>query len=80
MNRSSVSIVSNIAEGYERNSNKDFIRFLMIAKGSLAELRTQLEIAREIDYINEIIFDDLESRCNKIGAMLTKLIHSRRNF
>ena len=45
MNRSSVSIVSNIAEGYERNSNKDFIRFLMIAKGSLAELRTQLEIA-----------------------------------
>jgi four helix bundle protein len=78
--RSSVSIASNIAEGYERNSDKDFIRFLLIAKGSLAELRTQLEIAKEIDYINEMAFNDFEGRCNKIGAMLTKLIQSRRDF
>ncbi|MFN3480677.1 MAG: four helix bundle protein [Thermodesulfovibrionales bacterium] len=77
--RSSVSIASNIAEGYECNSDKDFIRFLMIAKGSLGELRTQLEIAKEIDYIDENLFNDFESRCNKIGAMLTKLIQSRRN-
>jgi len=75
--RSAVSIASNVAEGYERNSNKDFIRFLLIAKGSLAELRTQVEIAREISYINEEIFKNLEEHCNKIGAMLSKFIKSR---
>ncbi|BCB97056.1 four helix bundle protein [Dissulfurispira thermophila] len=78
LQRASVSIASNIAEGYERNSDKDFVRFIMFAKGSIAELRTQLEIAKEIGYIEETISDELESRCNKIGAMLTKLIHSRR--
>ena len=48
MNRAAVSIPSNIAEGSERNTNPDFIRFLHIAKGSSAELRTQLYIAEKI--------------------------------
>ena len=78
MQRASVSIASNIAEGYERNSNKDFVRFLFISKGSLSELRTQLEIANEIGYFGHDTFDILENRCNKIGAMLTKLIKSRK--
>jgi four helix bundle protein len=46
--RSAVSVPSNIAEGDERDSNRDSVRFLFIAKGPLAELRTQLEIARDI--------------------------------
>jgi four helix bundle protein len=75
--RAAVSVASNIAEGYERNSDKDFIRFLLIAKGSLAELRTQLEIAKEIVYISGEAFEKLEEHCNKIGAMLSKLIKSR---
>lgn len=75
--RAAVSIASNIAEGYERNSDKDFIRFLLIAKGSLSELRTQLEIAKEITYMNDETFEKLEEHCNKIGAMLSKLIKSR---
>ena len=75
--RAAVSIASNIAEGYERNSDKDFIRFLLIAKGSLAELRTQLEIAKEITYMNDETFEKLEEHCNKIGAMQSKLIKSR---
>ena len=75
--KSAVSIASNIAEGYERNSDKDFIRFLLIAKGSLSELRTQLEIAKEITYMNDETFEKLEEHCNKIGAMLSKLIKSR---
>jgi len=80
LQRSSISIASNIAEGYERNSHKDFIRFIMIAKGSIAELLTQLEIAREIGYIGEIEFNNFENKYNKIGAMLTKLIQSRRQY
>lgn len=78
MQRSAVSIASNIAEGYERNSDKEFIRFLMITKGSLSELRTQLEIAKDIQYVDQETFDLLEEKCNKIGSMLTKLIMARR--
>ena len=76
--RSAVSIPSNIAEGYERNSDKEFVRFLMIAKGSIAELRTQLEICMEIGYLDDEVFNTLEGQCNKIGAMTTMLIKSRR--
>ena len=54
--RAAVSVASNIAEGYERNSNKDFIRFLLISKGSLSELRTHLEIALEIGYLDGKVF------------------------
>ncbi|MCC6690003.1 MAG: four helix bundle protein [Bacteroidia bacterium] len=50
--RASVSVPSNIAEGYGRSSNKEFIRFLYISKGSLYELKTQLLIANEIGYIS----------------------------
>ena len=51
--RSAFSISSNIAEGFERNSNKQFVQFLRIAKGSCGELRSQLYIAREIGFIDE---------------------------
>jgi four helix bundle protein len=78
MQRAGVSIASNIAEGYERNSDKEFVRFLMIAKGSISELRTQLEIAKDINYVAQETFDPLEEKCNKIGSMLTKLIMARR--
>ncbi|GAB4483170.1 MAG: four helix bundle protein [Thermodesulfovibrionales bacterium] len=77
MQRAAVSIASNIAERYERNSDKEFIRFLMIAKGSVSELRTQLDIAREINYIAHEAYDQLEDKCNKIGSMLIKLIQAR---
>jgi four helix bundle protein len=61
--RAAVSVPSNIAEGDERGSNKDSIRFFFIAKGSLAELQTQLEIAHEIKYITQNVFNDLEQEC-----------------
>ena len=50
-----VSIPSNIAEGDERGSNRDCVRFFHIAKGSVAELRTQLEIAREVSLLDQAI-------------------------
>ncbi len=76
--RTAVSVASNIAEGYERNSNRDFIRFLLIAKGSLSELRTHLEIAVEIGYINGKAFEVIEEQCKKTTAMLVKLIKARK--
>jgi four helix bundle protein len=75
--KSAVSIPSNIAEGDERNTDKDSVRFFFISKGSLAELRTQLQIAFEIDYIEHDLFQELEDECISIGKMLGKLIQSR---
>ncbi len=72
--RAAVSVPSNTAEGYERNSPRDFVRFLNIAKGSIGELRTQIYIARELDYLEKEIFGDLLERSKEISAMLAGLI------
>ncbi len=72
--RSAVSIPSNIAEGCERETDKEFIRYLYIAKGSLGELITQLDIAKEIGYIGNDDFESQTEKCNKIGGMLGALI------
>lgn len=74
--RAAVSIPSNIAEGYERNSPRDFVRFLNIAKGSCGELRTQLYIAKELDYMDANSYGDLIERSKTISAMLHGLIRS----
>ena len=76
MRRAAVSIASNIAEGNDRESNKEFIRFLYIAKGSCSELNTQLLIAKEINYINSIEADELEEKLQKTSQMIGALIKS----
>ena len=76
--RAAVSIASNIAEGDELGSDKQSIRHFYIAKGSAAELTTQLIIAHEIGYIEKEIKDQLVDTCDKISAMLSKLIKARR--
>jgi four helix bundle protein len=78
MQRAAVSIASNISEGYERKSDAEFMRFLYISKGSLSEFITQLEIAKEVGLIPEELFFPIADQCSKVGAMLTKLIQSRR--
>ena len=60
--RSAVSVQSNIAEGFGREGNKEFIYFLRIAKGSSCEFRSQLDNLLDADYIEEPIFKDLYSR------------------
>lgn len=77
MRRSSVSIPSNIAEGDDLDTDKQSIRHFYIARGSIAELRTQLIISLEIGYIQPEKYKDLEKRCDSISAMLTGLIKHR---
>ena len=78
LRRSVVSVASNLAEGDERNTDRDSVRFFYIAKGSLAELRTQIEIAHEIGYLEKNIFDKLEADCEEIGKMIGRLIKVRQ--
>ncbi|SRR5260221_3699833 len=79
MRRSAVSVPSNIAEGDERPSDKDSVRFFHIAKGSLAELATQLEIARDISYFTAAQAEPLIAQCAELGKMLGALIRARNN-
>jgi len=76
--RSAVSIPSNIAEGYDRSTNKEYVNFLNIAKGSCAELRTQLYIAKEINILNKNVANDFIEQTKKISAMLYNLIKVRK--
>ncbi|MBQ3644258.1 MAG: four helix bundle protein [Candidatus Riflebacteria bacterium] len=74
MNRAAISIPSNIAEGNGRNSTKDFIHFLYVAKGSLFELVTQIEICFEVYPELEELINPLFLQCEEINRMLVKLI------
>ena len=78
MQRASISVPSNIAEGNDRGGNRDTIRFLIIARGSLAELRTQLDIAHGRRLITDELHFSLDQRCAEIGRMLSGLIKFRR--
>jgi four helix bundle protein len=74
LQRATVSIMSNIAEGFERGSDKDFIKHLYISKGSCGEVRSLLYIAREIGYINHQQFDNLCKKCEEISKTISGLI------
>ena len=76
--RSAVSIPSNIAEGDESGTDKLSVRHFYISKGSAAELMTQLIIANEIGYVDNNTKNELVDECDKISAMLTKLIKVRK--
>jgi len=72
--RASISIMNNIAEGYERMTNKEFRNFLFIAKGSCAELRSMLYIALELKYISQEDFDKIYNLSLEVSKMLSGLI------
>lgn len=74
--RCSVSIPSNIAEGRGRNSDKEFVRFLYIALGSVYELQTQLELALSFNYITN--FDNINDLSIEVEKMLNSLINSKK--
>ena len=79
MRRAAVSIPSNIAEGQARNSTGEFIQFLGIARGSLAELETQIELAFRLNWLAEATKLELIDNTDQIGRMLNGLITKLRS-
>jgi four helix bundle protein len=77
MRRSSISIPSNIAEGFRRRYQKEYSRFLHISLGSCAELETQIEIAGQVGYIQEnekkMLFEDMDHLARMIMSLVKKL-------
>jgi four helix bundle protein len=75
--RAAVSIFSNIAEGFERNGNKEFIQYLYIAKASCGEVRAQMSFAKDRDYISqtdfELLYKSLISLSNQISGFIKYL-------
>jgi len=74
MRRASISVVSNIAEGFERDGDREFIQFLSVAKGSCGELRAQLYSALDRKYISNQTFEELVSKAMELGRTVNGLM------
>ena len=77
--RAAVSISSNIAEGFERNGNVEFTNFLFIAKGSCGEVRSQLYIAYDLNYITQVQFEEAVSQSVKLSKSIYSFIKSLKS-
>ncbi|EKT4525263.1 four helix bundle protein [Flavobacterium psychrophilum] len=75
--RSTISVPSNIAESYERDGNKDYLKFLNIGISSLFEMQTQFEIAYNLKYINEIQFNKINEESKRMLSSFIRRIKER---
>jgi four helix bundle protein len=76
LRRASVSVPTNVAEGFERYSRKDYLRFLNIAKGSAGEVRSLLRVALEVGYLDQPLYDKLYSQALELSRMLSNQIQA----
>ncbi len=72
--RASISVLSNIAEGFERGGDKEFLQFLAVAKGSCGEVRAQLYIAVDQGYLSQALFEELSNNARDIGRLISGLM------
>ncbi len=79
LRRSASSVPANIAEGWGRDSSKEYLRFLSIAYGSLVELETHIQIAERLNYMEETKANSLLEQSNEIGKMISGLKKSIQN-
>lgn len=77
--RATVSVMSDIVEGFERGSQAEFYRFLMIAKASCAEVRSQLYIGLDIGYLNQPQFEQLHKKADEVVRVVSALSYSVRD-
>lgn len=75
LRRAAISVTSNIAEGFGRGGNKEFIQVLSISKGSLYEIRTQLYIAIDLNYISEKEFSTVNNLIDEVGKLINGFIN-----
>ena len=78
MRRASVSVMNNIAEGFDRGSNKDFVKFLYIARASAAEVRSMTYLGLDLEYFTEEQFEELQVLSRRCGGATWGLIKSLR--
>jgi four helix bundle protein len=76
LRRAAVSVVANIVEGRGKSTDKDFLRFLYISKGSLNECQCFFEIAKELKFINKEQFDYIENKRGEVGYLLYKFMNT----
>jgi four helix bundle protein len=74
--RAATSVPTNIVEGHSRNTTKEFLRFLYIARGSLEEIRYLLLLSKDLGYIDTQKFNDMDHKTTEISYLLNKLIKS----
>jgi four helix bundle protein len=72
--RASISILSNIAEGFERGGDKEFLQFLAVAKGSCGEVRAQLYVAVDQGYLSQDLFERLSNDADEISRLISGLM------
>ncbi len=79
MRRAAVAVPSNIAEGFSRQSTKEYKQFLNVAYASICELETQIEISYKLSYLDKINFEKIIELIQEVGKMLNKLIKVLNN-
>ena len=77
--RAAVSVMSNIAEGFDRGSNKEFIQFLVIARGSVSEVKSLAYVAVDIGYLDDTQCTRLQGECDKLSNLINGFIRYLKN-
>jgi four helix bundle protein len=77
--RASISVMSNIAEGFDRGSNKEFVQFLVIARGSVSEVKSLAYAGVDIGFLKPESFHRIEDRCSNLSCMINGFIRYLRN-